>query len=373
MAKPTQGKVSAVKQLVQWIPTHLVPKLAREHGVDKQARTFTPWSHVVSLVCAQLSHAISLNDVCDAMQTHEGKVSTIRGAVAPKRNTFSHANRTRNPAMAEALFWQTLGHLNAQHPRFGKGRGRRLLPRRFNRTIAILDSSTITLVANSMDWAKHRRRKAAAKLHLRLDLQTFLPGFAIVEKAKHHDAARAMALAAGLQAGEIATFDKAYIKYDFLMDLTLRGVFWVARAKDNMSYEVVTDRGAQKDSRIVSDRLVRLTVEKSQAQYPKELRLVEAWVEVDGKERLMTFLTNNFKWAPSSICDLYKCRWSIEVFFKEMKQTLQLGDFLGHNENAVRWQIWTALLTYLLLRYCAFRSKWNHSFRRLFTVIRAIL
>ena len=171
----------------------------------------------------------------------------------------------------------------------------------------------------------------------------------------------------------IATFDKAYIKYGFLMDLTARGVFWVARAKDNMKYELVAARPLAGGGKIVSDKIIRLAGEKSPGQYPAELRLVEGWVEIDGVDRLMSFITNNFEWAASSICALYKSRWGIEVFFKEMKQTLQLADFIGHNENAVRWQIWTALLTYVLLRYCAYRSKWTHSFPRMFTVLRAIL
>ena len=87
----------------------------------------------------------------------------------------------------------------------------------------------------------------------------------------------------------------------------------------------------------------------------------------------MSFITNNFEWAPSAICDLYKARWAIEVFFKQIKQTLQLADFLGHNEQAIRWQVWTALLTYVLLRFVAFKSRWTHSFSRLFTVLRAVL
>jgi len=98
-----------------------------------------------------------------------------------------------------------------------------------------------------------------------------------------------------------------------------------------------------------------------------------AVVEVEGKETLMSFITNNFEWAPSSICDLYKSRWAIEVFFKQIKQTLQLADFLGHSEQAIRWQVWTALLTYVLLRFIAFRSKWTRSFARLFTVLRSVL
>lgn len=373
MAKPNQGNLSTLKQLSQCIPPHLTTKVARETGVDQQARTFTPWSHVLSLMYCQVSHSISLNDVCDAMGTHSGKVSSIRGATPPKRNTFSNANRTRNPEMAEKLFWETLAHLRHTHPKFGPERRYDLLPRRFKRAIHAIDSSTISLVANCMDWAKHRRRKAAAKLHLRLDLQTFLPRYAIVEKAKHHDSTRAMALAAGLESGEIAVFDKAYIKYDFLKNLTDRGVFWVARAKSNMQYETVEEMDVAGMDNVIFDQVIKLTGVRTREKYPDKLRLIKARVEVNGKLKTMTFLTNNMEWSANSICDLYRCRWAIEVFFKEMKQTLQLGDFLGHNENAVRWQIWTALLTHLLFRFLAYRSKWSHSFRRLFTVVRAIL
>nr|HID13111.1 hypothetical protein [Anaerolineae bacterium] len=115
------------------------------------------------------------------------------------------------------------------------------------------------------------------------------------------------------------------------------------------------------------------TIDKSRGDYPELMRLIVAVVEVDGKETVMSFITNNFDWAPNSVCDLYKARWAIEVFFKQIKQTLQLADFLGHNEQAIRWQVWTALLTYVLLRFIAFTSKWGHSFARLFTVLRAVL
>ena len=101
-------------------------------------------------------------------------------------------------------------------------------------------------------------------------------------------------------------------------------------------------------------------------------RIVEL-VEIDGAEREMVFLTNNLALSPRSLADLYRCRWQIEVFFKQIKQTLQLADFLGHNANAVRWQVWIALLVYVLLRYLSYVSKWAHSFTRLFTILRAVL
>ena len=108
----------------------------------------------------------------------------------------------------------------------------------------------------------------------------------------------------------------------------------------------------------------------SRQTYPDRLRRIVALVEVDGREVEMVFLSNNLEWSAESIVELYRCRWEIEVFFKQIKQTLQLADFLGTSANAVRWQVWTALLTYLLLRYVSFLSNWNHSFSRLFTLIR---
>jgi len=103
------------------------------------------------------------------------------------------------------------------------------------------------------------------------------------------------------------------------------------------------------------------------------MRRVTARVELDGKMTVMEFLTNNLEWAPSTVADLYRCRWQIEVFFKQIKQTLQLCDFLGNTANAVRWQVWTALLLYVLLRFQAFLSEWPHSFTRLFAMIRGVL
>ena len=352
---------------------HLVPQLARDTGVDEQARTFSPWSHVVSLCYGQLAHSIGLNDVCDALQLNSGPLSALRGATPPTRNNLSHANKVRDAGMAEQLFWGVFKHLGELSPRFVSGKAGKRFARRFTRTIHLVDSTTIQLVADCMDWAKHRRRKAAAKCHLRLDLQSFLPRFALVTKAGDADAKRAREVCAGVQAGEIVIFDKAYLDYEHLMDLERRQVVWVTRAKENLQFEVVKSLPVPKDGKIVSDELVGVKNDTSQKAYPELMRRVTAWVEVEGKERLMVFLTNQLTWSPESVAELYRCRWQIEVFFKQIKQTLQLSDFLGNSANAVKWQVWTALLVYLLLRYLAFLSNWAHSFSRLFAVIRTCL
>ncbi len=368
--KPTRTNLSVLAQLCNLIPGFLVSRIARQSGVDKKARTFCPWSHLVALLFAQFTHALSLNDVCDALKNHAAKLSRIRGAVAPSKNAFSHANRERDGNMAQMLFWEILNHFVSICPRFG-GQRFQAMPRRFKRAVHAVDSSTIHLVVNCIDWARHRRRKAAAKLHLRLNLQCFLPAFAIVDTAAHNDNKRARELCAGLDAGQIAVFDKAYVDFAHLSDLTKRAVFWVTRAKDNMQYRLKKRLLKKPAGKILRDDLIVLTTDVSREKYPQALRRVRAIVEVDGKDREMEFLTNNLQWAASSIADLYKSRWQIEVFFKEIKQTLQLCDFLGHNKNAVLWQVWTALILYVLLRFLAFANRWRHGFKRFFCLLRS--
>ena len=370
---PAVSKLNLLRQICNVIPDFLVPKLARATGVQDRARTFSPWSHLIALMYAQLTHSIGLNDVCDALALHSGPLSSLRGATPPNRNTLSHANKVRPAQMAEQLFWAVLEHLGNLAPAFVSGRAGKRFARKFKRTIHLVDSTTIPLIASCLDWARHRRRKAAAKCHLRLDLQSFLPRFALVDTARHNDAKRAREVCAGIKAGEIVIFDKAYVDFGHLADLSMREVFWVTRAKENLCFRVVRCFQQGAIGKILRDDLIQLQTPASLQDYPVALRRIVALVEVDEEERPMEFLTNNLEWSAESIVELYRCRWQIEVFFKQIKQTLQLADFLGTTANAVRWQVWTALLVYLLLRYLAFLSHWSHSFSRLFTLLRAAL
>ncbi len=138
-----------------------------------------------------------------------------------------------------------------------------------------------------------------------------------------------------------------------------------------MSYRTIRKLDTTTHSSILRDEIIELTGVLTATNYPKELRLVEAVIEIDGKDVVMSFVSNNLSWSAWTVAELYRARWEIEVFFKEIKQTVQLVDFVGHNKNAVQWQIWTALLTHLLVRFLAHLSRWSHSFTRLFTLMRA--
>jgi hypothetical protein len=364
---PARSNVIVLKQMLNHIPRRLVNRCARETGVDVQARKFSVLSHLAAMLFAQLSHAMGLNDICDWFRLKLGVLARI-GVTPPARNTLSHANRHRDAKFVEKLFWSLLGELQSAHPRFATGRKGRGTLHRFKVRIHAVDSSVLQLFANCMDWAKHRRRKAAAKMHLRLDLHSFLPSFVIVGTARQHDNKRARELCAGLLAGEIVVFDRAYVDFLHLADLARSGVWWVTRARDNMKYHVLKNLGAGLKG-ILRDQLVSVKTGDGRMQ----MRRVEAWVEIDGKPKLMVFITNNLKWSPRSVCDLYKRRWDIEIFFKQVKQVLNLGSFLGYNANAVKWQVYAALIVYVLLRFQAYLSDWPHSFKRLFAVTRSAL
>jgi hypothetical protein len=370
--KPAKHKFTLLNQVIEIIPAYLVSKLARKHEVDKKSRSFSPWSHVVSMIFAQLSHALSLNDVSDTMRHHAGALATARNAQPPSRNGLSHANKVRSSEMAKDLFYETLQHLNGHFPKFGRMDASFKLPRRIKRIINIVDSTTIQLFANCMDWAKHRRRKAAAKCHMMLDALTFLPRFAVVESAKSHDAVKGRILCNQLKDGEIVVFDKAYVDFKHLFELMQRGILWVTRAKTNMAYKIVRHLKATHKS-IIRDMEIKLKGYQSGKVYPQTFRLIVADVVRDGKTVRMEFITDDFDLSAVTICDLYKARWDIELFFKQLKQTLKLSDFLGYSENAVQWQIWIALLTYVVLRFIAYMSKWKGTFARLLTTIRGVL
>jgi len=225
-----------------------------------------------------------------------------------------------------------------------------------------------------MDWAKHRRHKAAAKMHLRLNLQSFLPAFAIIEEASHHDNARAIQICAGLQTGEIAVFDKAYVHFANLFNLSERGIFWVTRAKDNLRYRVRRKKLRRAEGNIIRDDEITLITEQSRREYPQRLRRVEARVEVNGEWVVMVFLTNNFDIGPLPAFAI--CIDAGGVSKPSSSKSSRPSKF------ATSWATPSMLSAGNFGRLCCFmccsalshsRGQWPHSFTRLFTIVRGVV
>ena len=368
--KSLRRSLPVFAQLVQLIPPGLADRLGA--GDRIKPRVFSYAHQVYSLLLGQLSGAFSLNEICDAEQVHRNKLFHIRGILPARRNTFSNANRTRDPAVAEKLFRELHRRLTDSFPGFflrpHKGRLARF---RFRRIFA-MDATVLQLTLDSIDWAFPRKRKAAAKLPMRCDVASRLPSFAVFTPAKVPDCRRMAELCGELRAGDVAIFDRGYTDFRELSRLEAKGVFFVVREKRGMRYGV-DGRRRKLPANILADENVVLMGKESAKKYPGKLRRIRAKVEVDGKTCKMAFLTNHFEWAAGTVAELYRARWKVELLFKELKQTLQLKDFYGENERAVAWQVWTALVAHLLLRYLAWANSWRGSFTRFAGVVKAAL
>ena len=386
----TAERLTVLGQFCKLIPKYSLAGVCSElnkEGIKIAVRAFSIWSHVVSMIYCHMAHCISLNDICDGLQNYKGNLNDIRNATAPHRATLSHANRTRDVSLIKKLFWKTVEYYQQTHPKFFTQGSRSYfrLPSRFKRAIRAIDSTTIELIAKCMDWAKHRKHKAAAKVHVALDLISFIPIRVVTDSANHHDGSYMSELCGNMKSGDIAVMDRAYVDYVQLNTLTEKGVFWITRSKSNMKVKVIRIRAnnktneAQKDKKvhypiILRDEEVELTGKVSHSRYPRRFRHVVAKVQDSkGVEITVSFLSNNMEWAASSICDLYRCRWGIETFFKEIKQTLQIRTFVGFSRNAIEWQIWSALLTYLLMRIMTYLSNWKRDFKHFFTLMKGAL
>ena len=364
--------ITVFAQIVQRLPGYLIESLAE--GQKVKAREFSYSSQLYTLMLGQFLHAFSLNELVDISEVHKAELSRIRGIRPAKRNTFSYANRNRDPKVAQDFYWALRDWFDGRSRGFRSLRNRGALARFKTRHVYAVDASLIPLSLCCIDWAKYIHRKSAAKLHMRTNVANMLPDFVVIDSAQHHDVKKAPVLCADLLPGDVVVADRGYYSFDFFRELDGRGIVFVSREKRRMKCRVVcATTEAEPGKGIVSDERVVLSDWNTSRKYGKEFRRVKAVVEIDGEHREMVFVTNNFTWSANTIADLYKSRWAIELLFKELKQTLQLQSFYGTNANAVKWQIWAALIVHLVMRYLKFESRWSGSYSRFVGIVRTAI
>jgi len=370
--KTTRRSVSVFAQIVHQLPGHVIEHLAAKQRIKARELSYSTQLHLLML--GQFLHAFSLNELVDISQVHRKELSRIRGITPAKLNTFSHANRTRNPKVAEDYYWALRDRFSRETPGFRNVRNHGALAKFKTRRIFAVDASVIPLSLRSVDWAKYIHKKAAAKLHMRTNVANMLPDFVVIGKGRHHEVAMAGDMCADLKAGDIAVVDRGYYDFEWFWSLTERDVTFVTRERAPMHLEFKEDLRKDEDDGVIElDQRVELIRERSWNKYPGEFRRVKANVEINGEIRPLVFVTNNFTWSARTIADLYKSRWTVEVLFKDLKQTLQLQSFYGTNEKAVQWQIWAALIVHLVLRYLAFKSRWCGSYSRFVGLVRTAI
>lgn len=346
---------SFFQQMLSFFPRSEFDALVKEHGAERHARGFTSWEQFVSMLFCQLGRAQSLREICDGLSSIEGKTRHL-GIEAPKRSTLAYANEHRPWEMFEAVFRGLLNRIQLD-----------LRPRhkfRFKNRLLSIDGTIIELCASSFDWAHYKRLKGAVKLHMVLDHAGHLPAFCRITEGNVHEIQVARAL--DFAPGTIVVFDRGYVDYEWFRSMSQRKVWFVTRLRDNINYSIVEQRSVS-GGVVLSDEVIRLEKHRTYGFEPLPLRRV---VVVDDKGSEFEIFTNNFTLAASTIGEIYRQRWQIENFFRAIKQNLRIKTFVGTSANALKIQIWSALIAILILKYLQMRARCGWSLSRLVALIR---
>jgi Domain of unknown function (DUF4372)/Transposase DDE domain len=348
---------SMFSQILKLIPRLEFESLVRRTRAERHARGLRCWDQFVAMLFCQMGRAHSLREICNGLSTCEGKLTHL-GIAAPKRSSLAYANAHRPWELYRDVFVSLLERVRSELPAGKKFR--------FKNKLVSLDSSVIDLCCQMYDWAKFRRTKGAIKLHLLLDHDGYLPCFAVVTEGVVHD----VKVAQGLRfaRGTVVVFDRGYNDYQLFGLWTEEEVYFVTRMKDNAVYEVIEECELPHNRNLLKDQLIRLSGARAQDKCPHILRRVEVWD--NKKEQVLVFLTNNLNFAASTIAAIYKDRWQVELLFKALKQNLKIKTFVGTSPNAVKIQVWSALIAMLILRYLQIKSRFGWSLSNLVALLR---
>jgi hypothetical protein len=351
------NRVSSIfAQLLQLFPREQFQQAVQKHKAERHARGFTCWGQFVAMLFCQLAAARSLREICQGLAASEGKLRHLGISLAPSRSTLSYANEHRPWELYQTVFGELLQRC------YSVASGKKKF--RFKNQLVSLDSTSIDLCASLFDWAQYKRTKGAVKVHLLLDNEGYLPCFACITDGKKHDVTVGRTLR--FQPGTIVVFDKAYVDYDWWEQMTADGVYFVTRFKQDLKIEVTAEREVPQNSNVRRDQDIRITPYRR--DFTLLLRLVTIWDEE--KQEEITFLTNHLKFGATTIARIYKERWQIELFFKALKQLLRVKTFVGTSANALKTQIWIALIAMLVLKYLHLKSQYGWSLSNLVALVR---
>jgi len=348
---------SIFSQLLQLFPRSEFQYLVMTTQAERHAKGFTCWGQLVAMLFCQLGRAHSLREITGGLRSCEGKLKHL-GITAPSHSTLAYANGHRPWELYQEVFLQLFERCRVQVV------GKRKF--RIKNKLISMDSTTIDLCVEMFDWAKFRRTKGAIKLHLLLDHDGYLPSFALITEGNVSDVKVARQF--HFDPGAIVVDDRGYNDYALFGRWTTQGVYFVTRMKDNALYEVVGEKEVPQNRNVLKDEMIELRGPKAIEKCPHPLRRIEVYDPET--EKVLVFLTNNLKLGATTIAAIYKERWQIEIFFKALKQNLKIKTFVGTSANAVKIQIWTALIAMLILRFLQLRSQFNWSLSNLVALLR---
>lgn len=335
------ANITLFSQIISKLDRTKFNKLVKDKQTDKHCKGYNSWTHLVSMLFCQFAKSQSVRDISNGLRSATGNLNHLGISNAPSKSTISYQNKNRTHELFKEYYFHLLQSLG-QHPKFKQ------VKFRIKSKIFLLDSTTISLCLSIFDWAKYKTAKGAVKMHTLLDFDGNLPAYVNITDGKTADNKGAYDIP--LLKGSVVVADRFYNDFPLLNVWDSKGVFFVIRHKENLQYVSLKENELPENynQHILKDEIIELKSDVSKNKYPKKLRRVSVWNEE--KNQVIELITNQFNWSPNTISELYKSRWQVEIFFRDIKQLLHIKSFIGTSENAVMTQIWTALITILILK-----------------------
>ncbi len=336
-------------------------KIVATHQSDKHQKGYNSWTQLVSMLFCQFARSQSVRDISNGLRSATGNLNHLGINKAPSKSTISYQNKNRSWKIFQDYYYQLLNSL-------GQQAGFKQVKFRIKSKIFLLDSTTISLCLSLFDWAKYKTAKGAVKMHTLLDFDGNLPAYVNITDGKTADNKGTYDIP--LLKGSVIVADRYYNDLTLLNIWDSNGIFFVIRHKENMQYKVITENELPENRHphLLKDEIIEFKNAVSKTKYPQKLRRIAIWDDINEQE--IELITNQFKWVANTIGELYKSRWEVEIFFRDVKQLLHIKSFIGTSENAVMIQIWTALITILVLKALKAMAKFGWHLSNLVAFIR---
>ena len=335
-------------QLIEFLPQRVFDGFVKKHSGNKHIRYFTCWNQLLCMIFGQLTNRDSLRDLIVAIDAHSRKTYHLGFGKSVTRSNLAKANENRSSKIFEEYAYHLIAVARRKRANDNfeiKGK------------VYAFDSSTIDLCLSVFWWAKFRKAKGGIKLHTLYDITTQIPAFIHITEAKVNDV-NAMDLIP-YESESYYIFDRGYVDFTRLYKITNHSAYFVIRAKSNLKFNRMYSNKVDKTTGVQCDQVGKLSGFYVSKQYPEKLRRVKFYDEET--KRIFVFLTNNFELSAIHIALLYKNRWQVELLFKWIKQHLKIKCFWGTSENAVRIQIYTAIISYCLVSIVGYDLKIDRS------------
>jgi hypothetical protein len=355
--------ITLFSQIINRLDRHDFSSLVKKHQSDKHQKGINSWTHLVSMLFCHFSKANSLREITNGLKSATGNLNHL-GFMhkTPSKSSMSYINEHRNWEVFRDYYYQLLGMFQADAD-FKQTKFKIK-----NKKILILDSTTITLCLSLYNWASYSQTKGAIKLHALLDYDGCLPVYVHITDGKKSDVEIAKQM--DFPKNSVIVADRGYLDFEMLNRWDSKGINFVLRLRDDVRYIDMKENPLPEatDQHILKDERILLTNKESREKYPEQLRRIAVYDSQNNQTIIL--ITNNFSWTASTIAELYKQRWQIEIFFKILKTHLKIKSFVGTSCNAVLIQIWTALITLLILKYLKQIGKYNWCLSNLIAFLR---